>query len=90
MPMQKGSPNIPILIEDSVITGINAIMLNEGKMDKGAILPAGAAITSPIQFGVGILRKKFGTRSTRDNLIEQLRLIGSKLRIEDLGRDFST
>ena len=86
-----GGPNLPIVIEDDVMIGADAIILKGLTIGEGAIVAAGAVVTKsipPYTIWGGNPAKKIGTRFSRDELIQHLKLMGSKYRIEDLEQNF--
>lgn len=91
MTITEGGPNIPIIIEDDVMIGADAIILKGVIIGEGAIIAAGTVVIkniSPYTIWGGNPAKKIGTRFSREDLIRHLELIGSKYRIEDIEQAF--
>jgi acetyltransferase-like isoleucine patch superfamily enzyme len=88
---KEGGDNKPIMIEDDVWIGARVLILKGVRVGEGAIVGAGAVVTKsipPYTIWGGNPARKIGTRFTRDELIQHLRLLGSKYRIEDLEENF--
>jgi acetyltransferase-like isoleucine patch superfamily enzyme len=87
----EGGSNIPIVIEDDVMIGAEAIILKGIRIGEGAIVAAGAVVTKdipPYTIWGGNPARKIGTRFTRDQLVQHLQLVGSNYKIDDLAEHF--
>ena len=63
---RQGCPGMPIILEEDVWIGVNAVVLKGVKIGKGALIGAGAVVTHSVpsnEIWAGVPAKKIGTRT---------------------------
>lgn len=85
--MTSGGENKPIVIEDDVWIGGRVTILKGVTIGEGAVIGAGSIVTKsipPYSIFAGNPARRIGTRFSKEQLCEHLRLVQSRYSVEHL------